>query len=710
MKLQLIVIFGLLNYALTDDVNTTDTEEKSDDNINNDQELLNLFRDIKQGLNHLQQNSHEESEKRFQFSQKISEMDKHVEVVKGGHGQFEMPQPMIEPIMQPFEMPQQENCMIRVNTTCYWAEIHIKEDINFAKASTICGDRNSDIGQIPDYYAYQQITKYIQTLIPAKQSRISVLIALRVDQESREVFPPSFYTKWRPSFPKSGYGYTDTTFVYVVVGNNPNDPDLGMGNGHHDWDYQGVLCRVPARRRFYSQPTLELEHLDSFYGAENCDIRLNSICYWAEVHSNGEVNYRKAEQICSERGSIVAQISDPHSYQQIMSYLRTQIPITKTTSMVWFDLRVKPTTAEVFPTNQYTRWAAGSPRKGYGYGEATYTFLNVEIFINGAGQGMMNYDYPRLLNGVVCQQKTSKVSTMNKVKTDNCDIKIDTTCYWAELHSMSDVNYKRANQICNERNSVVGRIPDVSHYKQIMSYLRTKIPTPTTESLVWFDLRVKHTTGEVFPTNYYTRWASGAPRTGYGYGEATYSFLNVEIFVDTDGQGMFNIDYHKNLYGVLCQQEDVPVVQQPTPQNAEQICDGGIMIDRICYWATVYDKAVVNYNKATQICTEGNSRIAHVPNKLTYDHMMSYLRTKIHDAQTTASAWIDLKVEPETGRVEPSNSYTRWPSSFPINQYNTKEDRNVYLFAEVFLEDPGQGMKNAHFSDSVKGVLCQKNL
>nr|XP_039271535.1 colorectal mutant cancer protein-like [Styela clava] len=129
-----------------------------------------------------------------------------------------------------------------------------------------------------------------------------------------------------------------------------------------------------------------------------CEILIESNCYWMKIHSEADMDFAKAESICQEKESKIAQVPDESTYDIFVKELRLRTPGGLTNNHAWIGITVNPTTREVFPSNSYTKW---NTRFG-GWGISKY--INVFIVVDPRRHGMRNSLPTTKRNGVICQR------------------------------------------------------------------------------------------------------------------------------------------------------------------------------------------------------------------------------------------------------------------------------------------------------------------
>ncbi|XP_077971790.1 uncharacterized protein LOC144425895 [Styela clava] len=133
---------------------------------------------------------------------------------------------------------------------------------------------------------------------------------------------------------------------------------------------------------------------------------------------------------------------------------------------------------------------------------------------------------------------------------ENCKLKVGNICYFAVIYDEWDVVYKKAFDICNERNADVGLIRDEESYNAIIKYLRKNIPRGED---IWTGIQFDPMTRDVTPADLFTKWYPGDPFTGFEYKDRTNVYLVVNSDPDERSQGMVNGDPTWKQNGVICE-------------------------------------------------------------------------------------------------------------------------------------------------------------
>nr|XP_039271700.1 uncharacterized protein LOC120346112 isoform X2 [Styela clava] len=133
---------------------------------------------------------------------------------------------------------------------------------------------------------------------------------------------------------------------------------------------------------------------------------------------------------------------------------------------------------------------------------------------------------------------------------ENCKLKVGNICYFVVIYGEWDVVYKKAFDICNERNADVGLIRDEESYNAIIKYLRKNIPRGED---IWTGIQFDPMTRDVTPADLFTKWYPGDPFTGIEYKDRTNVYLVVNSDPDERSQGMVNGDPTWKQNGVICE-------------------------------------------------------------------------------------------------------------------------------------------------------------
>ncbi|XP_039248074.2 uncharacterized protein LOC120325947 [Styela clava] len=138
----------------------------------------------------------------------------------------------------------ENNCNLRIGSSCYFAVMQDEWVVNYAKAVDICKERNADVGSIRDEESYNAIMNYLIKNIPKSKNAIQIWIGNRFDPLTFDVIPKGSFIKWVPGNPVTGIVNKHRKKIYLDVRSDPNDRDQGMLNAFSIWKRHGVICEI----------------------------------------------------------------------------------------------------------------------------------------------------------------------------------------------------------------------------------------------------------------------------------------------------------------------------------------------------------------------------------------------------------------------------------------------------------------------------------
>ncbi|XP_039259317.2 uncharacterized protein LOC120335765 [Styela clava] len=138
---------------------------------------------------------------------------------------------------------------------------------------------------------------------------------------------------------------------------------------------------------------------------ENCKLKVGNICYFAVIHSEHDVTYDKAVDICQKRNAHAGLIRDEESYNAVVNYLRRNTPDGKLYFWIWTGFKFDSMTGDVIPEDSFIKWfpRPDNPYKGIEYKDYTNVYLVVNSNPNASYQGMGNAAPIYVHHGVICE-------------------------------------------------------------------------------------------------------------------------------------------------------------------------------------------------------------------------------------------------------------------------------------------------------------------
>nr|XP_039266920.1 chromosome partition protein Smc-like isoform X1 [Styela clava] len=150
------------------------------------------------------------------------------------------------------------------------------------------------------------------------------------------------------------------------------------------------------------KPTSVSESTDDL---DTCQMLIDGVCYWSEVHPIWDTDYKKAVSICTSHSSVIADVPNAESYQKISDYLRKVIPIGWNYIQIWTAKEINPPTGKIEPEDSFTKWYQHFPKKGRPYAEYTNIYLIIKRDVKDPNHGMANYPPTFSRNGVLCRRE-----------------------------------------------------------------------------------------------------------------------------------------------------------------------------------------------------------------------------------------------------------------------------------------------------------------
>ncbi|XP_077974393.1 uncharacterized protein LOC144430357 [Styela clava] len=138
---------------------------------------------------------------------------------------------------------------------------------------------------------------------------------------------------------------------------------------------------------------------------------------------------------------------------------------------------------------------------------------------------------------------------------DKCGFKYDSKCYRAVVYATYNVTLDVAEPTC--KSMKIGKpanIYDLAHYKLLIPYLRSLIPSGRTWSYIWTGMEYKKNqllqSNGVPITIASEVWQHGDPHT-----DASDIYVGVRVVKDPESkyQGMFNRTPDLRTHGVVCE-------------------------------------------------------------------------------------------------------------------------------------------------------------
>ncbi|XP_039252504.2 uncharacterized protein LOC120329776 isoform X2 [Styela clava] len=136
---------------------------------------------------------------------------------------------------------------------------------------------------------------------------------------------------------------------------------------------------------------------------EICKLKIGNVCYFAVISGKDGVNYYKAVELCKERNADVGSIRDEESYNTIMKFLKSNIPLGDSWVWIWTGIHFDPITSDVTPVDSFIKWYPGNPSTGIDYKDRTNVYLSVQSNPNDLYQGMWNVHPTWEYHGVICE-------------------------------------------------------------------------------------------------------------------------------------------------------------------------------------------------------------------------------------------------------------------------------------------------------------------
>nr|XP_039252491.1 uncharacterized protein LOC120329776 isoform X1 [Styela clava]XP_039252496.1 uncharacterized protein LOC120329776 isoform X1 [Styela clava] len=158
------------------------------------------------------------------------------------------------------------------------------------------------------------------------------------------------------------------------------------------------------RSRQITRPTINTQTtLKPTLSQEICKLKIGNVCYFAVISGKDGVNYYKAVELCKERNADVGSIRDEESYNAIMKFLKSNIPMGHSWVWIWTGIHFDPITSDVTPADSFIKWYSGNPSTGIDYKDRTNVYLSVQSNPNDLYQGMWNVHPTWEYHGVICE-------------------------------------------------------------------------------------------------------------------------------------------------------------------------------------------------------------------------------------------------------------------------------------------------------------------
>ncbi|XP_077971051.1 uncharacterized protein LOC120346019 [Styela clava] len=140
----------------------------------------------------------------------------------------------------------------------------------------------------------------------------------------------------------------------------------------------------------------------------------------------------------------------------------------------------------------------------------------------------------------------------------------------------------------------------------------------------------------------------------------------------------------------------------PPPENCK------LKIGNICYFAVIYHKQNVKYDKAVDICKKRNANVGLIRDEESYNAIMNYLRKNIPTKRTWVYISTGINFDPMTGDVTPADSFIKWSrDGIPFTGIDFEDRTNVYLDVNFKPSYHDHGMANAAPTWERNGVIWE---
>nr|XP_039247447.1 uncharacterized protein LOC120325403 isoform X2 [Styela clava] len=92
-----------------------------------------------------------------------------------------------------------------------------------------------------------------------------------------------------------------------------------------------------------TRPTINTQTtLKPTISQEICKLKIGNVCYFAVISGKDRVNYYQAVELCKERNADVGSIRDEESYNAIMKFLKSNIPMEDSWVWIWTGIHFDP--------------------------------------------------------------------------------------------------------------------------------------------------------------------------------------------------------------------------------------------------------------------------------------------------------------------------------------------------------------------------------
>nr|XP_039260562.1 uncharacterized protein LOC120336861 [Styela clava] len=136
---------------------------------------------------------------------------------------------------------------VRVDSKCFLTEVHSTEDTTVAEAEQICRNKGSRLADISTEREHNAIMELVRNKIPAGRSYTFVWTGMKRNKKGNAVLSNGQISGYKRIQAAPGQWTTagaTRTHAYLLVRNNSNDADQGLGSIWPSWDAAGVVCSV----------------------------------------------------------------------------------------------------------------------------------------------------------------------------------------------------------------------------------------------------------------------------------------------------------------------------------------------------------------------------------------------------------------------------------------------------------------------------------
>nr|XP_039271961.1 uncharacterized protein LOC120346317 [Styela clava] len=160
--------------------------------------------------------------------------------------------------------------------------------------------------------------------------------------------------------------------------------------------------RTPSRQ-IPKTTTITQTTLRTTFPPENCELKIENICYFAVLNPTQRINYSEAFKICKKRNADVGSIRDEESNNAIMDYLRRNIPTVNRLLYIWTGIHFDPMTRDVTPADSFIQWYSSYPNTGIDHKDFSNVYFSIHVLPTFLHQGMGNTRPTRKMQGVICE-------------------------------------------------------------------------------------------------------------------------------------------------------------------------------------------------------------------------------------------------------------------------------------------------------------------